>query len=449
VSEQRIRRNVHTYPFKYRRYNPESFFEPERGVAYVHIPFCATKCHFCDYVIQTDTTTEQQKAYVTALNQEIARFSSWRAFPEFQLHAIYLGGGTPGLLATDSIVSILRTFRDHYRLTSDCEICIEFDPASVELEKVRTLRDEGFTRFSMGIQSFDADILKQNNRPHNLEDCYRAWDIITKCGLTHTNIDLIYPLLNLDLDTWRDSLERAIAFGAGCITAYSLEVWPNTAYHSWLKRQQKELPDSATETAMCRLAIRELEAAGYLRGSTGGYFHPDRCDRYSRFLEYYWRTYPMIGFGVSSKSVIHNRLWTNIRSRKEYIRRIHAGEPVMDFGAYLTKEQEMRRVMIRGLKMCEVSKSEFANRFGVHMDDVFAEEIREIIALGYVEDRPDSIVLTREGQIFSTNVWERFYTEDDVRAPHEDEVHFGLSELVIDGSGRKVLNTHAGAASPA
>lgn len=250
-------------------------------------------------------------------------------------------------------------------------------------------------------------------------------------GFTHTNIDLIYPLLNLDMPTWQDSMDRAIALEPACITAYSIEIWPGTAYYSWLKKNTRQLPGSEIETAMCRDALDRLEAAGFTRGSTGGHYHPGRCDRLCRYLEYYWRTYPLIGFGVSSKTVIHNRLYTNIRSRREYVRRVRAGEPLMDFGTYLTKEQEMRRVMIRGLKMCSVSKPEFRERFGVEMDAVFDRELAEIATLGFVENRPDSVVLTREGQVFSTNVWERFFTPDDLRDPDEHEISFGLSELVV------------------
>lgn len=427
-----VRRNIHTYPFKYRHLDPAQFFAADKGVVYVHIPFCSTKCHFCDYAVYTNTAADLRRAYVDALCAEIARFPALGTFPRFNVDAIYFGGGTPGLLEGHELVRIAGAVRDTFPLTPACEIAVEFDPASISVEKLRALREAGFGRLSMGIQSFDEKILAQNNRPHNLEDCYRAWEAIRQSGFTHVNLDLIYPLLDLDLPTWERSIRTAVGMGPSCITAYPLEVWPDTAYHSWLSRNKRQLPPAAVETEMCRLALDVLEDAGYRRGSTSGYYHPDRAPRYCRFLEYYWRTWPMIGFGISSKSVIYDRLYTNIRSIKEYLRRIDAGESVVDFGTRISKRQEMRRVMIRGLKMCEVFKQEFLDRFGIEMEAVFGRELRDIIDRGFVVDEGDRISLTREGQVFATNAWEVFYTEDDVRPPREDEVQFGLSELVVN-----------------
>lgn len=427
-----IRRNIHTYPFKYRRLEPAEFFAPPKAAIYIHIPFCTTKCHFCDYAVYTDTSAAAHDAYVDALCREISRFRDLDTFPGFQIDAVYFGGGTPGLLSAASLIHVLDVVRSNFRFTDAPEIAIEFDPACIEAGKLADLRAAGFTRLSIGVQSFSERILEENNRPHDLAQVYRAWEVVGRSGFTHTNIDLIYPLIHLDLDTWRDSLDQAIALGPACITAYPLEVWPHTAYHAWLTSRKQALPPRGIEVEMCRMAFDALENAGYTRGSTSGYYHPARALRYCRFLDYYWRTDPMIGFGISSKSVIPPKLYTNIRSRTDYIRRIEAGEYVMDFAANLTREEEMRRVMIRGLKMCEVSKPAFKERFGVDMERVFGDELAGLVASGLVVSEPDRIYLTREGQVFATNAWEVFYTENDLRPPREDEVQFGISELITN-----------------
>jgi oxygen-independent coproporphyrinogen-3 oxidase len=134
---------------------------------------------------------------------------------------------------------------------------------------------------------------------------------------------------------------------------------------------------------------------------------------------------------VSSKNVIFDRLFTQSRGIREYLKRVEAGEPLMDFATRLTKQQEMRRVMIRGIKMCEVSKPGFEERFGVPMRTVFGREIDDLLARGLIEEDDSVVRLTREGQVFSSTVFEAFYTEDDVRPPRDDEVQFGLSELVL------------------
>ncbi|WP_084800052.1 radical SAM family heme chaperone HemW [Bradyrhizobium sp. Ai1a-2] len=427
-----VRRNIHTYPFKYSYLDPEHYFAKDRAVIYIHIPFCNTKCHFCDYVVYVNTNEDLRESYVQALCNEIASFVQNRTFPAFSIDAVYIGGGTPGVLTASQLVRIMDTVRANFDVACNCEVAVEFDPGTVQADKLAALRDAGFTRMSIGVQSFDEKILTQNNRPHNLNDCFRAWEVISRAGFAHTNIDLIYPLIGLDLPTWKDSLRQAIDMNPTCITAYPLEIWPKTAYHQWLVVNKSEhLPAVGLEVSMCRVALDALEDAGFRRFSTTGYFDPRRCDTYSRYLEYYWRTWPLIGFGVSSKNVINDRLYTNVRSIGEYLRRVQAGNSLMDFATRLTKEQEMRRVMIRGLKMCEVSKPSFLERFGVSTEMVFPREIAALVDRGLVEDTPASVRITREGQVFSSNVFEAFYTSDDLRPPNQGEVQFGLSELVL------------------
>jgi oxygen-independent coproporphyrinogen-3 oxidase len=431
-STELTRRNIHTYPFKYSHLEPDSFFARERAVIYIHIPFCNTKCHFCDYTVYVNTSADLRQRYVDALCREIREFPSNRAFPGFAIDAIYIGGGTPGVLEGHQLVAILETVRETFPVADDLEVGVEFDPASVTYDKLVQMKAAGYNRISIGVQSFEEHILKENNRPHVLADVFTAWDIIERVGFENNNIDLIYPLIGLDMPTWEKSLQQAIDMQPVSITAYPLEVWPQTAYHHWLfKTKNRALPERSTEIDMCRRSFDMLEDAGYVRFSTSGYFNPKRHTTYSRYLEYYWRTWPLIGFGVSSKSVIHDRLYTNIRPLKEYIERVNNGVSLIDFATRMTKEQEMRRVMIRGLKMNMVSKPDFEVRFGVPMSLVFGREIEDLVRRGLIEDLPQCIRLTREGQVFSSNAWETFFTHDDVRAPEQNEVQFGLSELVL------------------
>jgi oxygen-independent coproporphyrinogen III oxidase len=427
-----IRRNIHTYPFKYSYLQPEQFFTKERAVIYIHIPFCNTKCHFCDYVVYVNTSENLRAAYVDALCKEIASFPQSRVFPSFAIDAVYVGGGTPGVLTAEQLVRIMDAVRANFEVAPECEVAVEFDPGTVTTEKIAAIRKAGYTRISMGVQSFDQNILKLNNRPHNLDDCFRAWETIGASGFAHTNIDLIYPLIGLDMPRWQDSMAQAIAMAPTCITAYPLEVWPKTAYYQWLIANKSErLPGGSIEVDMCRVALDMMEDAGYRRFSTTGYFDRARCNTYSRYLEYYWRTWPLIGFGVSSKNVINDRLYTNVRSIREYLRRADAGISLMDFATRLTKDQEMRRVMIRGIKMCEVSKPAFLERFGVPMESVFGREIAELVDRNLIEETESDVHLTREGQVFSSNVFETFYTNEDLRAPQDNEVQFGISELLL------------------
>ena len=426
----KVRRNIHTYPFKYSYHDPEDFFGIEAGSIYIHVPFCSTKCHFCEYTVYTGKSLEVQERYVKALCLEIERFNENPAFPGFRIEAIYFGGGTPGTLTADQLIRILDTCRRNFTLDENCEVCCEFDPSCVDAEKASLLRQAGYTRFSMGVQSFNSEILRQSNRPHDRESIFRAFDGLRSAGCDHVNLDLIYPMPGLTQQIWTDSVEQALALEPDCITIYGLEIWPGTAYYNWLQKGKLSLPDADDEVRMYTTAAESLNKAGFIPRSNSGYYHPKRTPRYCHFLDFYWRTWPMIGFGVSSKSVVHNRLWTNIKPLHDYMNRAEAGQSVMDFGTHMGKAQEMRRVMIRGLKMCQVSKPDFEARFGIGMEKVFSDEIRQLVELGLLVDEPDRIVLTPKGRAYGTNVYETFYTEDDLRPPVRGEVQFGISTLV-------------------
>jgi len=426
----KIRRNIHTYPFKYGYIDAEEFFALEAGSIYIHIPFCSTKCHFCEYTVYVGKSADVQDRYVNAVCREIERFPENAAFPRFRIEAIYFGGGTPGLLSAAQLIRILEACRRSFLLDDGCEICCEFDPASIDPEKIEALLSAGFNRFSMGVQSFDDPILRQSNRPHNREAIFRGYETLRKTDCRHVNLDLIYPMPALTREIWLDTVRRAIELEPDCITVYGLEIWPGTAYYNWLEKGNLKLPSNEDEVWMYTSAAEALDRAGFIPRSNSGYYHPGRTSRYCRFLDFYWRTWPMIGFGVSSKSVVHNRLWTNIKPLAEYIERAERGEAVMDFATRMTKAQEMRRVMIRGLKMCEVSKHEFRDRFGVEMEQIFARELRHLMDTGMLVDEPDRVALTPTGRAYGTNVYETFYTEDDLRPPVPGEVQFGISTLV-------------------
>ncbi|HRC85196.1 MAG TPA: coproporphyrinogen-III oxidase family protein [Thermoanaerobaculia bacterium] len=426
----KIRRNIHTYPFKYSYIPDETFFRPHPGVLYLHIPFCSTKCHFCDYTVYVGKGLDTRERYVAALCQEIRQFPENPAFPRFEIEAIYFGGGTPGLLSAAQLNRILAACRESFSLTEDCEVAVEFDPNAVELEKLQEIWQGGFNRLSVGVQTFNEGLLKQSNRPHDAASIYRAFEAVRASEFTHVNLDLIYPLPGLSTEIWQDSVAQALDFEPACLTVYGLEIWPGTAYHNWLERGKLPLPGPNEEAEMYTYAMERLENAGYLAASNSGYYHPERTARYCRFLDFYWRTWPMIGLGVSSKSVVYDHLWVNVKPLGEYFERLEAGRVPMDFATLLTKVQEMRRVMIRGLKMCEVSKADFLERFGVPMDLVFSREIEALATQGLLVDEPDRVALTPKGRTYGTNVYEQFYTEEDLRPPMPGEVQFGISQLV-------------------
>lgn len=422
------RRNIHTYPFKYTcTTDPDEYFSPEKAALYIHVPFCLKKCHFCDYHIKVNASAELKEKYVRAVCQEIKRFPSLRCFPSFNIEALYIGGGTPGILETEQIFRFVSTCRGNFNFLDNAELCLEFDPSTVTEEKLRSMKEIGFNRVSFGVQSFNDNVLKKNNRSHSAAEAHNAVNLAKKIGFTHINIDLLYPLQHQEIEDWGESLAAAINLEPAAITAYPIEVWPQAGYGKLVEKDTYKLPPFEDEINMSEQAYNTLERHGFKRRSTCGYYHPDKTDYYCRFGDYYWKTLPLIGFGVSAKSVIHERAYVNIKPIEEYIEKIANNQSVVDFSTKMSKKQEMLRVMIRGLKLCYVKKAFFLNRFGVEMETVFAKEIKYLEEMGWIKNLPDRIELTREGQKYDRNVYAVFYTADDLRPPREGEVMYGIS----------------------
>ena len=129
------RRNIHTYPFKYQYLDYDDFFQPERAVLYLHVPFCIKKCGFCDYTVYTNRSDEVHERYVQALEREVRAFPKHGVFPQYRVEAVYFGGGTPGILSGEQLARLLKACRDTFELTPEAEVCMEFDPPTVTPQK--------------------------------------------------------------------------------------------------------------------------------------------------------------------------------------------------------------------------------------------------------------------------------------------------------------------------
>ena len=429
VDAGNTRRMISKYPFVYEKKQPNEFFTKERASIYLHFPFCINRCHYCTYVTKTGSTESERERYVSALIEDIKMYNQFGCLPEYEIESIYFGGGTPALLTVDQITRILYAIKGRFKVIEPIrDMCMEFDPITVTDDKLEAIKSLGFTRISIGVQSFDDSVLKASNRSHTAEGARTAIKLIKDHGITNYNIDLIYPLQCQDRSTWKEDLAEAIAFEPAEITAHVLEVWPGTTLERMVQKGIYKLPSFDEEIKMTNDAYDMLERAGFRRWSNCGYYHPNRSSHYSLFMDYYWRTWPMIGFGVSAQSVIGRRIWTNIPDIEQYLQCIEAGTNPMNVCTEMTVRQEMLRVVIRGFKACYISKNEFYSRFGVEIEQVFHDEIEYLLQKGWIRETEEAFELTRNGQVFDRDVYTVFYTEEDMSAPQKsNQVWLGLS----------------------
>jgi oxygen-independent coproporphyrinogen-3 oxidase len=424
---QKARQAIHTYPFRYRPITAGEVFRPHPAVVYIHVPFCAKKCHFCDFAVRTGSSARLRQHYVDAVCREIELFAASSTLGTLSVQAVYVGGGTPSLLEGTQLARLVDAVRDRFAVVDGAEIAVEFEPGSVTEEKLSALRSAGMTRASMGVQSLDDTLLAGSNRAHRAADAYRALDLFAAAGVRNVNVDLMYPLPGVTWQTWVSTVDRVVAIHPAAVSLYALEVWADTAFGRWNAAGRLVLPTAEVEVSMYLYAAQALEDAGYVAESVNGFVDHDLTPVYSRYLDFYWRLRPVIGFGLSSRSAFGDRLWRNSSGMSDYLSAVEEDRLPIDLGCVMTRRQEMRRFMVRGLKACTIARADFEERFGVAVDDVFSTELARIVEAGWAVDGGAVISLTRQGRAYAPNVYQTFFTDSDLTGTGSDEVVYGVS----------------------
>jgi oxygen-independent coproporphyrinogen-3 oxidase len=316
---------------------------------YVHIPFCKSKCPYCDFYSVTDETLIS--SYITALDAE-ARLYRGR-FPVFD--SLFLGGGTPSWLGEAHIAELMKNLRWHFTFAPDTEFTLEANPDDITAGKLAIWRDLGINRLSLGVQSFDEAELRFLQRRHTAAQTIAAIDLIRAAGFTNLGLDLIYGLPGQSLDSWTGSLETALSFAPEHLSCYQLTIEaggtpaphetpaPRTPFARRVARGEISLPDEETQRQFFLLTADFLTGRGYLHYEISNFARQGPqvknlccCCRHN--LKYWTRT-PYLGLGPGAHSFDGRRRWWNVSSVEEYCSSLHAGESPVAEAETLTPAQ--------------------------------------------------------------------------------------------------------------
>ena len=291
---------------------------------YVHIPWCVRKCPYCDFNSHEARGEVPEEAYVEALvrDLELALPAIWGR----RVYSIFFGGGTPSLFSARAIDALLSAFRARLVLAPECEITLEANPGTFEVEKFRDYRSAGVNRLSIGIQSFDPRHLRALGRIHDDAEARRAVEIALE-RFDNVNLDLMYALPQQTLAEADADLRTAVSFGTPHLSFYHLTIEPNTLFH----RHPPSVPDDDAAAAMQELIENRLAAAGYVHYETSAYARPGRECRHNLN---YWRfgDYLGIGAGAHSKLSFPDRIVRQMRTKQpgEYLKRVGDSMPVQE-----------------------------------------------------------------------------------------------------------------------
>ncbi len=372
---------------------------------YIHIPFCARICPYCAFYKDL-LDRSQTNQFCEAILRELEQYREPKVTVSLHRnkhHAsrlcpstIYFGGGTPTALSIAQLEMLLRGFQHKLDLSQLVEWTSEANPGSVSARKARVLRKFGINRISLGVQSWDDQLLKLLGREHNAQQAEESFLILRGAGFTNINIDLMFGLPGQTADQWKASLVRTIALQPEHISTYCLTYEEDTEF--FLRHARGELrDDEETEADFFEMAMTILGDAGYEHYEISNYARPGFESHHNRA---YWRGKDYLGIGPSAVSTMGMQRLHNVSDYRQYIDRILSGQSPRATSENLTAEMKRTERIALSLRTREgVSASEL---------QTFAKQTDELVALGLVRQLDETIVLTRKGKTLADSVAEAF-----------------------------------------
>ncbi len=337
---------------------------------YIHIPFCLSKCGYCDFY--SVTSTEKIPCFVEALLREVEMYRG--CFN--RVDTLYLGGGTPSLLSPEQLALILKVMHERFLLSSDTEVTIEANPGDMNRTLADSLFISGINRISLGVQSFDDNILSFLGRRHSSADAISAIEDARSAGFENIGLDLIYGVPGQSMESWTDTLRRALSFQPEHLSCYQLTIEPSTPLGKRYQTGEIAGPDEDLLYDFFMRTSELLEDSGYTHYEVSNFArNPSFMSRHNRK---YWNHTPYIGLGPAAHSFSGNRRWWNYRSVEDYIDRIGRGFPPIERSEILEMEQLRLEALYLGLRTrMGIDLRDFSERYAFDL----LEEKREILTI--------------------------------------------------------------------
>ena len=351
--------------------DPSNSINPTNPIPglYIHIPFCLSKCGYCDFY--SSTSISALPGFLDALFKEMEMYR-----PRFQaFDTVYIGGGTPSLLHPEQLERILTGVKENFDLTSTAEITIETNPADLNRPFLESMRQIGINRINIGVQSFDEKVLGFLGRRHSIKQAISAIEASRKAGFRNIGLDLIYGVPEQDVESWLDTLKHAVAFSPEHLSCYQLTLEAKTPLGRRYQEGQFPIPGEELQYEFFMNTSEFLEEAGYIHYEVSNFA---RGKEYaSRHNQKYWDHSPFLGLGPAAHSFQSNRRWWNYRSLDQYVAAINAGNLPVEDTETLTMEQLQLEALYLGLRTRKgVCLQDFKNRYHY---DLFTEK-KEILA---------------------------------------------------------------------
>jgi oxygen-independent coproporphyrinogen III oxidase len=390
---------------------------PRPGVPlglYLHIPFCRKRCKFCYFKVFTGKNSGEIENYVESLCHEIELVSQQPVMGDRPFRFVYFGGGTPSFLSPKQLTSLVDRLRANISWDKAEEVTFECEPGTLSESKVKTLRELGVTRLSLGIENFNDAILEENGRAHLSKEVFKAWEWIVEADFPNVNIDLISGMVGETWDNWKINVAKTLELSPESVTIYQMELPFNTVYSEGILKDSMESPvaDWPTKRDWVRYAFEAFAEAGYVQSSAYTMIKDPSKVSFS-YRDNLWKGSDLLATGIASFGHISGVHYQNLPEWPQYIGALAEGKLPLGRGFTPTPKQHLIREMILLLKRGYLELSYFQDKFGTNIWDEYEEIWQQYISDGFLERDDNRIELTMEGLLRADALLPPFFEQEN------------------------------------
>lgn len=415
--------------------NDFMFNNEEPLSVYIHIPFCPSRCAYCHWLVSINNSQEEVDSYLENLEKEMDLYKERLGVKVIFPKSVLIGGGTPSMLSPSQMERLLRFFISRFDLSKCSQISCEVEPktilGNIGMEKLRVMKNYGIDRISLGVQTFNDELLRGMGRRHNFEDVVKAIKQIRLAGFKSLSIDLIYGYPGCTVEGWIETLEIASSLDIDAYQLYRLRIVPHGAKIGAIKEHFDRYPEAFPLLediyVMKELGIlissqngfTEMSRRVFCRGAkhTSDYLK-DHCDR----------LYDVLGMGISSWTNLKGRFFLNTgKGLERYYSYINEGKLPIARGKIRTKDDNQRWSLVLPLKHYGVSKVKYKEINGISVNEAFGEKIKRLEKYGLLEESDEMLRLTKKGSFFADEVAIQFYHPDYIPFPKASYVEGELN----------------------
>ena len=367
---------------------------------YIHIPFCRSKCLYCDfnsYPCREDDAPEYTEALLRELHAYQERYN-------FVYKTVFIGGGTPTVINCRLIGEIMDKIAP--RIKAGAEISMESNPGTVTFDTLKYYRSLGINRLSIGLQAWQAELLGELGRIHTTEDFLNAYNWARESGFDNINTDLIFAFPNQTTDMWKETLDKVVSLGVDHISCYSLILEEGTGFYELYKEGKLQLPDEELDREMYRIAVDTLGSNGYLQYEISNFARKNMECRHNLV---YWRNEEYLGVGAGSHSKLEGKRFWNYKDINRYISLAAEGKLPVEGQEELSADEDMWETIFLALRLNEgLDMAGFNSKYGVDFRTRYGSQLKKLAAQGLIFIESDRLKLTKKGIDLSNSVFVEF-----------------------------------------